>query len=183
MSTLVLVAYATRYGSTQQVAEAVAATLREGGLAVDLSPMRQVRSLEGYRAVVLGAPLYIGAWHKDALNFLSRHQEALTRRPVAIFALGPLHDDEKEREGSRAQLDKELAKFPWLTPVALEVFGGKYDPVKLGFSDKLIASLPASPLHNAPASDVRDWTAICAWAGSLPAKLGPAFIGEKPSGG
>jgi menaquinone-dependent protoporphyrinogen oxidase len=171
MSALVLVAYATRYGSTQQVAEAIAATLREGGLTVDLQPVRQVRSLEGYRAVVLGAPLYIGAWHKDALNFLSQHQEALASRPVAVFALGPLHDDEKEREGSRAQLDKELAKSPWLAPVAVEMFGGKYDPDKLRFTDKLIASLPASPIHNAPASDVRDWTAIRAWASSLVAKL------------
>jgi menaquinone-dependent protoporphyrinogen oxidase len=175
MNDKILVTYATRYGSTQQVAEAVAATLREGGLAVDLSPMRQVRGLEGYRAIVLGAPLYIGAWHKDALNFLSQHQEALASRPVAVFALGPLHDDEKERDGSRAQLEKELDKFPWLSPIALEMFGGKYDPNKLRFADKLIASLPASPLHNVPASDVRDWTAIRAWAGSLVAKLEPAL--------
>ena len=175
METKVLVAYASKYGSTQEVAEAIVAVLRERGLEVALQPLRKVRTLEGYRAVVLGAPLYIGAWHKDALNFLSRHQEALAPRPVAIFALGPLSADEKEMQGSRAQLDKELAKFPWLTPVALEVFGGKFDPAKLRFPDSLIASLPASPIHNAPASDVRDWTAIRAWAGNLAAKLQPVL--------
>ena len=53
MSDSILVVYATRYGSTQEVAEAVAGTLRERGLEVDLQPMRNVRSLEGYRAVVL----------------------------------------------------------------------------------------------------------------------------------
>lgn len=58
MSESVLVAYATRYGSTQEVAEAVAATLRERGLEVDIQPMRKVRALAGYSAVVLGAPLY-----------------------------------------------------------------------------------------------------------------------------
>ncbi len=173
MNDKILVAFATRYGSTQQVAETVAATLRERWLAVDLEPVRQVRSLEGYRAVVLGAPLYIGAWHKDALNFLSRYQEALASRPVGVFALGPLHDDEGERQGAKDQLAKELGKFPRLAPVAQEMFGGKYDPNKLNFSDKLIASLPASPLHNVPASDVRDWTAIRAWADSLVAKLQP----------
>jgi menaquinone-dependent protoporphyrinogen oxidase len=171
MDDKILVTFATRYGSTQQVAEAIAKTLRERGLAVDLEPMRQVRTLEGYRAVVLGAPLYIGAWHKEALNFLSRYQEALASRPVAVFALGPLHDDEGERQGAREQLTKELGKFPWFAPVAQEMFGGKYDPNKLNFGDKLIASLPASPLHNVPASDVRDWTAIRAWADSLVAKL------------
>lgn len=138
--------------------------LRESGLEVDIQPMRKVRTLEGYRAVVLGAPIYIGSLHKDARRFLSQHREALSERPVAVFALGPTHDDEEERQGSRAQLDKELAQFPWLSPVALEMFGGRFDPAKLRFPDNLLASLPASPLHNEPASDVRDWTTIRAWA-------------------
>ena len=170
MSASVLVGYATRYGSTQEVAEAVAATLRERGLEVDIQPMRKVRTLGQYRGVVLGAPLYMFRWHKDARRFLSRHREALTQRPVAIFAMGPFHgpSDEKEWQGSREQLEKELAQFPWLTPVALELFGGKFDPAKLRFP----FNMPA--LKNMPASDVRDWTAIRAWASNLAAKLQPA---------
>jgi menaquinone-dependent protoporphyrinogen oxidase len=175
MSNSILVAYATRYGSTQEVAEAIAATLRERGLEVDIQPMRKVRTLEGYRAIMLGAPLYIGSLQKDAQHFLSQHHEALSKLPVAVFALGPTHDDEKERLASHAQLDKELAKFPEVTPVALELFGGKYDPKKLRFPDSLMASLPASPLHNEPASDMRDWTAIRAWADSLAAKFQPTL--------
>jgi len=171
MPASILVAYATRYGSTQEVAEAVAATLREGGLAVDLQPARAVQTLADYSAIVLGAPIYIGSWHKDALNFLSRHREALAGRPVAIFALGPIHGGETEVQGSRAELDKELAKFPWLTPAALEVFVGKYDPAKLRFPDSLLAKFPGTPLYNLPASDERDWTAIRAWASNLAAKL------------
>lgn len=66
MNIRVLVAYATKYGSTQEVAEAIAATLREGGVGVDIQPMRGVRALEKYGAVVLGAPIYLGKWHKDA---------------------------------------------------------------------------------------------------------------------
>jgi menaquinone-dependent protoporphyrinogen oxidase len=171
MSASVLVGYATRYGSTQEAADAIAVTLRTGGLEVDVQPMAKVRTLDGYRAIVLGAPLYIGSWHKDAPHFLTQHQAALAARPVAIFALGPLTTDEKELQGSRAQLDKELAKFSWLTPVDVAVFVGKYDPKKLNIPDKLIAALPASPLHNRPASDLRDWTAIRAWASSLVKKL------------
>jgi len=169
MSASVLVGYATRYGSTQEVAEAISATLRDSGLEVDIQPMRQVRTLAGYRAVVLGAPLFMFHWHKDALHFLSQHREALTERPVAIFALGPIHDDEDEKEwqDSRAQLDKELAKFPWLTPVALEMFGGKYDPAKLRFPINLFVG-------KEPASDIRDWTVIRAWASNLAMKFQPA---------
>ena len=175
MEKKILVACASKYGSTQEVAEAIAATLRERRLGADLQLMRKVRTLEGYGAVVLGAPIYLGLWHKDALNFLSRNEEALAQRPVAIFALGPTSADEKEMQGSRAQLDKELAKYPWLTPVALEVFAGRYNPARFNLPDRLITSLPASPLHGMPASDVRDWPAIRAWADNLAAKLQPAL--------
>jgi menaquinone-dependent protoporphyrinogen oxidase len=174
MSTSILVAYATRYGSTQEVAEAVATTLCEGGLAVDLQLMREVQTLAGYGAVVLGAPLYIGHWHKDAQRFLARHREALQQRPVFLFTLGPTQPDEQEWAGVRTQLEQELANYPWLKPVAHELFGGKYDPTKLRFPDSLLTWLPASPLHQLPASDVRDWTAIHTWAGNLAAQLQPA---------
>ena len=169
MSSLVLVGYATRYGSTQEVAEAVAATLRECGFAVDIQPMREVRSLTGYSAAVLGAPLFMFRWHNEALGFLSRHREALMKRPVAVFALGPVHDpyDAQEWKDSGAQLEKELAKFPWFTPVALEMFGGKYDPEYLRFPINLLAG-------KEPASDLRDWTAVRLWASNLAAKLEPA---------
>jgi menaquinone-dependent protoporphyrinogen oxidase len=142
----------------------------ERGLAVDIQPMRDVRTLDQYRAVVLGAPLYMFHWHKDALHFLERYRAALTARPVAIFALGPFQAEEKDFQEVRGQLDKELAKFPWLTPAAIAIFGGKFDPTKLTFPHNL---LPA--LKNMPASDVRDWTAIRAWANDLAAQFQPAM--------
>ena len=135
---------------------------RECGLDVDVQPARDVRTLAGYSAVVLGAPLHMFHWHKDVLNLLSRHREALTERPVAVFALGPTHDphDEEEWQASRAQLDKELANYPWFTPVAVEMFGGKFDPAKLRFPLNLMAG-------KEPATDIRDWDAIRAWAANL----------------
>lgn len=170
MPSSVLVGYATRYGSTQVVAEEVAAALREIGFAVDIQPMRAVRTLAGYHAVVLGAPLFMFRWHKDALRFLSRHRDALLERPVAVFALGPIHVpyDAQEWRDSSAQLAKELEKFPWFSPVAVEMFGGKYDPTKLG----LILSLLAG---KEPASDLVDLKVVHTWACSLAAKLEPAL--------
>jgi menaquinone-dependent protoporphyrinogen oxidase len=148
----------------------VAAILRDEGLAPDLQPARKVAALGGHRAVVLGAPLYFGSWHKDALNLLARNRHALQGLPVALFALGPLHDEPHERQETRAQLQKALAGLR-LEPLCSEVFCGKYDPAKLRFADRLIAGLPASPLHGAPASDARDWDAIRAWARELAGKL------------
>jgi menaquinone-dependent protoporphyrinogen oxidase len=171
MSTKILVTYATQYGATQEVAESIAATLRDGGLKVDVQPMRAVKTLDGYQAVVLGAPLYIGKWHEDVRRFLVQHQTALMQQPVAIFALGPIGTDEKEMQGTRVQLDKELANYPWLKPVTIEMFVGKYDPAKLSIAHKMLTVLPASPLHGLTASDNRDWKAIGNWANTLPAQL------------
>jgi len=162
----ILVAYATKYGSTQEVAEAVAQALREQGQAVDLRRARDVRSLDEYSAVVLGAPLYMFRWHKDALRFLSRHQPALRERPAAVFAMGPWEDKEKDWTEVRSQIEKELAKFPWFSPSVVEVFGGKFDPDKLGFPWNL---LPA--IKDRPPVDLRDWTAIKGWAESLITRL------------
>lgn len=166
MEIKILLAYASKYGSTQEVAEKVALTLRERGLAVDLQPMRKVRTLEGYAAVVLGTPIYYGALHKDAVNFLTKSESFLAHLPVAVFALGPNSTDENERQGCRAQFDKELAKFPWFRPVVPELFGGRF-PARLRFPDSLLVALPASPMHGKPASDVRNWSAIRTWANGL----------------
>jgi menaquinone-dependent protoporphyrinogen oxidase len=166
MADSVLVAYATRSGSTKEVSEAVAATLREHGLAVEIQPMKAVSSLIGYHAVVLGAPLIMHHWHKDARRFLSRHHATLEKLPVAVFALGPVHDDEKEWQGVRDQLDSTLSKFPGFKPIAVDIFGGRFDPTLLGFPWKLVPGL-----KKIPSSDIRDWTAIRTWARNLSEKF------------
>jgi len=167
----VLVVYATRHGSTQEVAEAVAEGLRECGWQAECKPAKEVETLEGHDAVVLGTAIYMFHLHKDAKRFLARHREALERRPVAIFAMGPFHDEEKEWRQVRGQLDAELAKFPWLHPVAHEIFGGKFDPTTLRFPYKYFP-----PLRKMPASDIRDWAAIRGWARELTEKLQPAEV-------
>lgn len=172
MPASVLVTYATTYGSTQEVAESIADTLRKGGLEVDLQPMRRVRTLTGYRAIVLGAPLYMFRWHKDARYFVARYRTALAELPTAVFALGPLPGtDEKGWQDCRAQLDKELAQFPSLKPIALELFGGRYDPSALRFPYTLFP-----PLKKLPAGDIRDWAAIRDWASALALKLQPSAL-------
>ena len=164
METDVLIAYATKHGSTREVAETVAAELKELSLAVELGELRKVRGLNGYRSVVIGAPLYMGRWHKDARRFLKRHHKALAAMPVAVFALGPLKLTEEDVAGSRAQLDRALALVPELRPATVEVFGGVIDPANLRF-----------PFNRMPAGDARDWDAIRAWARSLPGELGGAM--------
>ncbi len=83
-----------------------------------------------------------------------------------MFALGPFHQDAKEFQDARANLDKELLAFSWFAPVALEMFGGKFDPAALTFPYSWIPAL-----KKMPASDARDWAAIRAWASGLATRL------------
>jgi len=168
MEPIVLVTYATRYGSTEEVALAVAQTLRESGIAIETQPVRSLQALERYSAIVLGVPLYMGRFHKDARRFLSAQRNVLTKMPVALFVLGPIQTDEKDFAGARTQLNKESAKYPWFSPVSQQMFGGKFDPLKLDFPYSLIP-----PIRKLPAGDARDWTAIRAWANDLVSVIKP----------
>lgn len=157
MSGSVLVTWATRYGSTEEVARAVAEILQEEAVTVDARPLDRVDTLDGVDAVFLGCALYIGHLHRDARRFLARHRDALSRIPVALFVLGPVGKDEKQWAGARMQLNKELARRPWFHPCAQTIFGGRWDPSRFGFPWKWT-------LRSVPASDARDWDAIREWA-------------------
>ena len=170
MEPMVLVTYATRAGSTEEVAPAVAEVLSQDGLAVEVLPVKEVRSLERYNAVFLAAALYMFRLHKDARKFLNRNRAALIGIPVALFVPGPVEKKEKDFDAARQQLQKELGKIPWLSPVAAHIVGGKFDPEKLGFPFNLIPAM-----KRMPATDARDWAEIRDMAKELAGKLQPAL--------
>ena len=165
-----LVAYASKHGSTQEVPEAIARRLGESGLEVELRCAADVADLTPYDGVVLGGALYFGRWHRDAVRFLAKHRLELAERPPAVFALGPKTADAQGLAESRAQLDKALAKVPEVEPRSVAVFGGVVDPAKLRF-----------PLSRLPASDARDWDAIDEWVDQVPTALKPDALAAQNS--
>jgi menaquinone-dependent protoporphyrinogen oxidase len=150
MQASILVAYASKKGSTAEVATFVGKRLREQGLVVDVRKAAEVEDLAFYDGVVLGGSLYFGRWHDDARAFLNRFRTALSDRPLAVFAVGPKTASPDDLAESHAQLDRALGD---VDPETVTVFGGVIDPAKLRF-----------PFNRMPASDARDWTAIAAWA-------------------
>ncbi|HVA29760.1 MAG TPA: flavodoxin domain-containing protein [Gaiellaceae bacterium] len=161
MADTVLIAYASKHGSTLEVAEAIDAVLRGAGIPTALREASRVHGLSDYGAVVLGAPIYMTRWHRDAHRFLRRNEQELAAKPLAVFALGPLHEDETEWAKARSVVSAALEGHAF-TPVSVEVFGGKVDPDELRF-----------PFSKMPKEDARDWKAIEAWAAGLAVVLAP----------
>ena len=150
----VLVAYATNYGSTREVAEAVSVALAEHGVYAIVRAARDVDMLNEASAVVLGGALYFFRLHKDARRFLSRHRKALTDMPVAVFGMGPFKDTKEDFAGACKQLDRALSQQAWLSPVSVQVFGGCFDPTKLRFphNNPGMKRMPASDIRNTASS-------------------------------
>ena len=83
----VLVAYASKAGSTAEVAGAIGKRLAHAGLAVDVRRARNVRSVDGYAAVIVGSAIRAGQWLSEASGFVKTQKEALAARKTAYFTL------------------------------------------------------------------------------------------------
>lgn len=159
----ILVAFASKHGSTAEVAAAVARRIALAGHHVDTLPASQVIGIDDFDGVVLGGPIYLRRWHADARHFLEHNAEAFQRVPLAVFAMGPLTTGDVDMAATRADLDAALARRPGVEPLLVTVFGGVVDPANLPF-----------PFNRMQASDARDWTAIDAWADEVAAAFAVA---------
>jgi len=160
MDVQILVAYATKYGATAEIAEKIGQVLREAGLRTDVLPADRVSDLTPYQAVVLGSAVYIGQWRKEAVKFLKANETVLAEKPVWLFSSGPTG------EGDPVELAQGW-RFPGkLQPIAdrirprdVAVFHGAIDVGKLSFIEKRMLKMV-----KAPVGEFRDWDAITSWA-------------------
>ena len=166
MALRILVAYSSRKGSTAGIAQAVGKELVSAGHTVEVAEMNTVTTVEGYDAVVIGAPVYIGKVEKDVVGFVAKHRDYLSRIPVAAFAVGiaPVAPQIQPVDAVLKDLDKSLSP---VQPVAATVFAGRLDPDKMSFIERRMTGL-----MKVKTGDFRDWTAIAAWARELPGKMG-----------
>jgi menaquinone-dependent protoporphyrinogen oxidase len=161
MNTKVLVAYATRAGSTGEIADAIGRQLCAEGFEADVKEVSAVASLEGYAAVVLGSAVRYGNWLPEMLSFIQRHKAALDQRPLACFTAC-----NKAKDQSVASLNEmktySRAARDVVEPKSEAFLAGKLDPATLSWLDRLAVKVIGSPY-----GDFRDWTAIKVWAKSL----------------
>jgi menaquinone-dependent protoporphyrinogen oxidase len=166
----VLVTYATKHHSTEEIAEAIAAELREGGNDVDCVDAADAHA-DGYDAVVLGSAVYMGRWRREARRFLKHERERLAAMPFWVFSSGPVGEGTGDAEKDDTWLEParvmELAESLGVREHV--VFGGRIPPDPSGFVESSMA-------RNTPPEyqDLRDWDEIRAWSRSIATALAGA---------
>jgi menaquinone-dependent protoporphyrinogen oxidase len=161
MPSHVLVAYASREGSTAEIAETIGMVLREAGAEVDVLPVKEVHNLDGYDAVVLGSAVHIGKVLPEAVQFAKRHQPVLADLPVAYF-VGCDRMREDMPQNRQVSLNSLRALQRIKEPMSVGLFAGKRD---LHNPNSALRWLLAR--INVIEGDWRDWSKIRAWAHSL----------------
>lgn len=170
----VLVAYATKYGSTRGIAEHLAAELTRLGHDAEARPVATVTRLDGYSAVVVGSAVFAGRWRSEARHFLQRHRDALTARPVWLFSSGPLGTATHDAHGDDLLVTSRPLGFDKLLEATgargSQVFFGALDPSALDMGGRLARRVPAARAVMVE-GDFRDWSAISAWAEQIAHEL------------
>ncbi len=157
----VLVAYASRAGSTREIAEAVADELRQTDHCITVAPCDDAPDADGFDAVVIGSALYASRWLPAATRYLRRQRPHLNGRPTYLFQSGPCRTQPNEGRTPVPRVVRRLGRQIGLAdPVT---FGGRLDPADSRLSRWLAAA--------APSGDFRDWEEIRAWAYAIGTEL------------
>ena len=158
-----LVAYASKHGATEGIAEHLAATLRGSGVDAVTQRADRVDDAAAYDALVVGSAVYYGSWLREAADFVRGNHTVLAERPTWLFSSGPLGEHVTDDE----EQPKEVAEFrEAISPRDHRTFLGALDRSRLPFPERMVAKAV-----RAPEGDFRDWDAIAAWAEGIARQL------------
>jgi menaquinone-dependent protoporphyrinogen oxidase len=163
MTNKILVAYASRTGSTKGVAEAIGSALSEDGAQIDVRAIQDGFDLTPYRAVIVGSAIQGGSWLPEAMQFLRDHQSVLTNKPFAAFivcmTMAMANGKYRDHVSSWMEPVRAMVK-----PVSEGLFAGSLEINKISsLSDRIKFRLSVA-LGVWTQGDHRDWKDINDWA-------------------
>jgi menaquinone-dependent protoporphyrinogen oxidase len=171
----VLVSAASKHGATLEIAQAIADGLARRGLDAHLRDPREVASLGGFDAVVLGSAVYAGHWMRPARLLADRLEAQLRARPVWLFSSGPIGDPHPKPEADPADVAPVMSV---VGAVRHQLFCGKLDPDRMGFMERSLVHALRSPV-----GDFRDFDAIDAFAAEIAGALLASDTPAPPASG
>jgi menaquinone-dependent protoporphyrinogen oxidase len=168
----VLIAYGSRYGSTEEIASRLAEFLREEGVEAEVLDLKRERNwppLEGFDGVMVGSGVKVGRWMNEPREFLKRKSEELRGRRLAVFV--SCFSALNAPDYARTDLLEKLMEEAGVKADLYEAFGPLVDFSKgsrIGFLDKKVAQTVMSrdsektgiKLDMDGRNDLRDWEKI-----------------------
>lgn len=158
----VLVAHASKHGSTREIAQEVADVLTGRGVDATCVPADEVESVSGYDALVLGAAIYAGSWPKSAKKLVTKVVSEAPKVPSWVFSSGPVGNPLGPAEIPAGP--RELAAKLHLCEH--KVLPGALDRSKLSLLERGIVG--AIKIDD---GDYRDWDAVRDWGGRIADRL------------
>jgi menaquinone-dependent protoporphyrinogen oxidase len=173
MTNKILITYASRAGSTAEIAEAIGKSLTDGGAQVEVLPMQEVKDLSVYEAIVAGSAMRSSKWLPEAMQFITTHRAVLSQKPFATFTVCitlAMSNSERYRKAVSEWIQPVRAQ---VRPVSEGLFAGMLDFSKLPLNWETVKLRAVVTLGIFPKDDRRDWKAIQAWAKSIHPLLFP----------
>jgi menaquinone-dependent protoporphyrinogen oxidase len=164
MTDRILIAYASRCGSTGEVAKAIGQVLCDKSVSVDVRLVNNVKDVTPYRSIIVGSAIRMSKWLPEATEFVAANHVALSQVPVAYFltCYTMREPTEDNRRKALAYLDPVLTTIPEIQPVDIGLFAGMMDYNKLSwFLGKMLKR------KGLDEGDFRDWDDIRTWAAGL----------------
>lgn len=160
----ILVTFATKHGSTSEIAKRLANALSQRGFAVTLLPIRLVRDLTPFDAVVA---VYYGRWQKEAVRFLRANDAILSVKDLWLFSSGPTGTGSTNELLDGWKLPTNIAALTErLKPRGIMVFHGVIKLARLTMFERAVVKRVDAPL-----GDYRDWDSVAAWGAEIATTL------------
>ena len=168
----VLIAYGSRYGSTEEIAYKISEYLKDMNVestVINVKKEKKQPKLIKYDGVIVGSSIKISKWMNEPKNFLKNNSRELENMKLAVFisCISKINDPEYAQKDLLEKIFTETG----VTPDLYEAFGPLIDMTgnsRMGFLDKMISKTVITGLNNDlnlnldpdGRNDLRDWDKI-----------------------
>lgn len=181
----VLIAYGTRYGSTEEIAQEIAKVLKNKGVEpklynLGINKPKSWPELDIFEGIIVGTSLRVNSWKKEVKAFLEQHKNELKDKKFGMFTCGAWAIAEPLE--AYGEITARLEKNFELQADIHEAFRGVLDfskSSKVGRAGKVALKLTALglekdkniPVDQEARNDFRDWDKIRRFADKFAALL------------
>lgn len=168
----ILIIYASRYGSTAEIAEKIGNYIAEEGPEVEVLSYMEITDLHQYDAIIVGSPIRYEGWMPAAKAFVLDNLEYLNKIPVAYFfsclALA-IRTEGTERKAAQ-YAEKLRVLSPQVKPIDIGRFSGVLEFSKMSLPLRIIFRI-FGMIIGLKEGDYRDWDEIRRWSKNISSKL------------